>query len=131
MIQEAYCSYEVSKLLKEKGFDMHCDKGWDTSVYDIKQSRNFSYGFDNKEKWISCPTHQLAMAWLREVHHIHIDIIIEGNGCCIEYKAHIRPFNLIYPTRCFDSIDTVAVGKYKTYEEATEAGLKYCLENLI
>lgn len=25
MIQESYCSYEVAKLLEEKGFDGDCD----------------------------------------------------------------------------------------------------------
>ena len=108
-IKEDYCSFEVVKLLREKGFKKEewCEDDW------------------------AYPTHAFAMKWLREIHRIHIDIIIEGNGCCIEYKAHIRPFNLIYPTRCFDSIDTIVVGRYNTYKEAVEAGLKHCLENLI
>ena len=60
-LQEDYCSYEVSKLLKEKGFD--CSKypefGWDLTCYDKDYPRNFSRSFDSKENWVECPTHQM------------------------------------------------------------------------
>ena len=136
-MEEDYVSFEVAKLLEKKGFweevSMYYDT-WDKDDIELCprsdiSSEAFSYHPDGT--YVKAPTHQMACAWLREIHHIHIDIIIEGNGCCIEYKAYIRPFKLIYPTRCFDSIDTIVVGRYNTYKEAVEAGLKHCLENLI
>ena len=129
MINEDYCSYEVAKLLKEKGFD---------------EPIQYFYKFDSKElyrgtiftntqigdKFYNAPTHQMAMAWLREKHYIHIDIIIQGNGSNIMYRYNIRPFKIIYPTRNFDSIDIYYTGYTKSYNEAIEEGIKYCLVNL-
>ena len=39
MIKEAYVSFEVAKLLKEKGFDTHCDRGWNIYCYDENHPR--------------------------------------------------------------------------------------------
>ena len=55
MTQEAYCSKEVYRLLIKKGF-----KG------EIHTT------FDNEGYTQAAITHQTAMAWLREVHGIHI-----------------------------------------------------------
>lgn len=123
MIKEAYCSFEVSKLLKEKGFNVHCDKGWDTNLYGVKQSRNFSINFDDKKTWIPDPTHQMAMAWLREAYNIHIGINpISEKG----YNA------TIYDVADFDDCGIISdTESFFHAEEAVEAALKYCLESLI
>lgn len=131
MIQEAYCSYEVSKLLREKGFDEPCRSYF---ISDSDEYRKCTVDITSKNcssGQVLRPTHQMACAWLREVHHIHIDIIIEGNGSCITYLTKIRPFKIIYPVRNYDSIDTNKVFRCNSYEEAVEAALKYSLENLI
>lgn len=102
MITEDYCSFELSKLLKEKGFKQEgCHK---------------SYSMEGPV----APTHQMAMKWLREK---DIDIIImplfklkEGRIYCYEIHS--------------DNTD-VRVGRFETYGEAVEAALKYSLENLI
>lgn len=102
MIKEDYCSFELSKLLKEKGFKQEgCHK---------------SYSMEGPV----APTHQMAMKWLREK---DIDIIImplfklkEGRIYCYEIHS--------------DNTD-VRVGRFETYEEAVEAAIKYSLENLI
>lgn len=121
MTREDYCSFELSKLLKEKGFDVSwCDRGWDISCYDVKQSRMFSHGYDNKDNWIEQPTFSLAMKWLREK---DIDIIIMP---LFKFKG-----GRIYCYEIHSDNTDVREGRFDTYEEAVEAALKYTLENLI
>lgn len=77
MITEDYVSFEVAKLLKEKGFDEYCEQIYDG---DGDLSRNIC-GYINEEKaneFFSAlaPTHQMAMKWLREVHKLHVGIAV-------------------------------------------------------
>ena len=108
MITEDYCSYEVAKLLKEKGFDY---KGFDYIDFEgevIRQDR---------------PTHQMAMKWLREIFHIHIRLIHSSDE---SYTFEIYPMAGKYRCKCFETYTY-----YSSYEEVVEAALKYSLENLI
>lgn len=124
MIKEEYVSFEVAKLLKEKGFD---------------EPIQYFYKFDSKElyrgtvftntqigdKFYNAPTHQMATAWLREVYGLHI---------WVDYSRF--DFNKEYPY-LWNIVETKIDGKYwggtyhKSSEGAVEAALKYALENLI
>ena len=120
MIKEAYCSYEVAKLLKEKGFDEKT-----THWYNVRESLINDYpvsyeNFGNPEKVWLAPTHQMACAWLREVHNIDIEIRRSPNT--MMYRSIIYKDTLV---KCI----TDAI--METYEQAVEAALKYALENLI
>jgi len=111
MITEDYCSYEVAKLLKEKGFNY---QGFDYIDFEgevIKQDR---------------PTHQMAMKWLREVHNIYLWVQPHQYDY-VEDKASKFVFCLYQG----DNYDEPCKEDYLTYEEACEAAIKYCLENLI
>jgi len=113
MIQEDYVSFEVAKLLKEKEFDEPCTELNKLCLRDGK-------------KPVLKVTHQKAMKWLREVHGIFIAI---NND------------DLVFNWQCYDLINrgstldpkilSESYAGYKTYEQAVEAALKYCLENLI
>ena len=134
MITEDYVSFEVAKLLKEKGFDENTEhKMW----YVIKQ---FSTGCQwnscthkvgditreyNNDCCISMPTHQMVMKWLREVHNIFIEIntSIDLNG-----KYHFS--YTILDKEC-KYVVKVCRDPNWNYEDATEVALKYVLENLI
>lgn len=124
MIKEAYCSFEVSKLLKEKGFDEPC---W--IKYDNEGYLTFNHvGYINSEKPCDdfcalAPTHQMAMAWLREVHNIFIVIRrgLTGTGWVYSHEIY-------KDSKCWYA---QYAASYDTYEEAVEAALKYSLENLI
>ena len=123
MITEDYVSFEIAKLLKEKGFDEGCSfivntisKGvmpvsWPTTNSDIE---------DEKACLIALPTLQMAMKWLREVHNIHIEI-----GYNLGY------FPVCISTKTNDTIPYIAMGSPFTYEQACEVAIKYCLEHLI
>ena len=120
MTQEDYCSFEVAKLLKEKGFN------WDCITYYVDyEPDNVKYSmlFENNTTWeklcCSAPTHQMAMKWLREEHKIFIRIVEDVLGKVFELQIY-QHGNCKLHNRVRDS-----------YEEAVEVALKYVLENLI
>ena len=113
MITEDYCSFEILKLLKEKGFDEPCTELNKLCLRD-------------GEKPVLKVTHQKAMKWLREVHGIFIAI----NNDDLDFNWQC--YDLINRDGTLDpKILSESYAGYKTYEEAVEAALKYVLENLI
>ena len=136
MIKEDYVSYEVAKLLKEKGFDEPCHY-----FYEYKRrlyndmDKYFPSGMKNSDhnkegnKGVSAPTLQMAIKWLREVHDVHIDISI------YVITVDILKYNInVYYKK--HKNDSMYLGIHLTkecpkYEEAVEVALKYSLENLI
>ena len=124
-IMEDYVSFEIAKLLKEKRFD------GDTSCYYTPDNeKRWVYqhyqDFDKKDR-IECPTLQMAMKWLREVHHIFIQIdYVHSYAGTFEYSYEIHNMSKgrSITTSTFND-------NYETYEKAIEAAIKYCLTNLI
>lgn len=127
MIKEAYVSFEVAKLLKEKGFDVSCYGRY--SVRSKEFHLDCTKAYNNGSNFMySAPTHQTAMRWLREVHNLCIEVYVIKNydkKIC-EYTYTIMDLN--FPGSD-DGID--CCNKYKTYEQACDAAIKYCSENLI
>ena len=118
MIQEAYVSFEVAKLLKDKGFDIPT---W--TFYIENEIFHYNYTSSNSElvdEVISAPTHQMVCAWLRER---KIDIIVFHERLPEDcYWARIEKYP--YTEHQQEPI-------YQTYEEAVEAACLYVLNNLI
>lgn len=135
MTNEDYVNFDTAKLLKEKGFD------WCESPFYSEQDRdewrqNNSYIVSNKEYDPNLPfdsetltlvaphvSIQKAMKWLREVHKIEVRVIYDNNksswyGAC-------------NPMRESSQILLGFGHRSKSYEEACEVAIKYCLENLI
>ena len=114
MITEDYVSFETALLLKKKGFEqIGCQKQYNTQ-------RGLCIGYCYGPV---APTLQMAMKWLREVHNIFINIIYENDGV---FTANIKVPSI--------GVDCKVDNKHKcwlTYEEAAEAAIKYCLENLV
>ena len=128
MITEDYCSYEVSKLLKEKGFDEPC-----FSYYKNDKSVHwFEYRMRNSqtlERYTMRPHYGLAMKWLREKHKIYADPMQQGNydDNSIYYSYSVAQ---IIDGRSYIQRPMSVADKF-TYKEAVEAALNYSLENLI
>ena len=137
MITEDYVSYGTSKLLKEKGFD-------DATYHDY--SENGGRWFQevlvrhNSQGGIACPTLQMAMKWLREVHKLFITIEVKGDP----RKQDFIYFKWSVAKYCSAQIDRIDNGldrpenywiapyeEDETYERTCEAAIKYCLKNLI
>ncbi len=127
MIIEDYVSFETAKLLKEKGFDIPVRFEYHAGTKNPHFHRHLR-DFNGPEysnlrrEWYSAPTLQMATKWLREMRNIVIEIT------SIWYKS----FGYNYIARIIVEGESKKVLKhYNYYEEACEAGIKYCLENLI
>ena len=130
MIEEDYVSFEIAKLLKEKGFDEGCRSHYGTSgslsyeKYEVEAS-----GCEMHDA-ILAPTLQMTMKWLRESHNIFIAInIVTHVTVTMEQKYYF--FKLYIDRRPYNVPLNDSVKLYSSYEEACEAAIKYCLENLI
>ena len=120
-ITEDYVSFETAKLLVRKGFDFNAEY---ESYYTLEGV--IVYFRDKTQDINIAPriTLQMARKWLRRVHNINIDIVSVWNQKRFEYQVFIvTPENAKH---CY-----VDEKLYLGYEEAEEAGIKYCLDNLI
>ena len=75
-MEKQFCTYEISRKLKELGFNEKCLYSY--SITDIDSNGNY---FENPvlqpyedEYYIKAPLWQQAIDWFREVHDIHIEI---------------------------------------------------------
>ena len=122
MITEDYVSFETAKLLKEKEFN------WEVHRSYLVNDNVFIPGDINdvplRKDAIRIPTLQMAMKWLREEHKLVPIILAGGNS----YWFRIDKDN---KDNWKSTIYWEDVKSFPTYEEACEASIKYCLENLI
>lgn len=131
MITEDYVSFEVAKLLKEKGFN-------EKPISSINYFKGGMYPIDGMVRTmtedISIPLQSIAMKWLREEHNkiivpsIRVIDPITGIIDCYCIGIYYTPKNN-GGALCF--ISPTPENGYSSYEEACEAGIKYCLENLM
>ena len=134
MATEDYISFETAKLLKEKGFNWECEcyyffnneVQFEESLAHWDWNNGYTYRY-------SAPTIQMAMKWLREAYKIHINLDIHWL-----HFANTLGWMYIITKIVENGVEYVdAKGDeddkhfYSTYEEAAEAAIKYCLENLI
>ena len=130
-ITEDYCSFEIAKLLKEKGFDEDCWCWYEEDGYFRESNDDFGFQsnswhvVDDDEFNCSAPTIQMAIKWLREAHKIFIEISvsIDLNGT-YHYRYFILNKECKYIRKGYTDFDW-------NYEQAVEEAIKYCLENLI
>ena len=132
ILSEDYVSYEVAKLLKDRGFDGVCRYYYPdghTNLVSYVDCRQFD--IFNNESCIA-PTLQMACKWLREVHNIFIEIYLPSHS---EHEDTI--YHGTYSFDIFNLNKKVYVyctwneKEFNSYEEAIEAAIKYTLENLI
>lgn len=137
MIEETYISFEIAKLLKKKGFDEPCLWGYDPYGASFARVMSEPRNSELNEYEYSKPTQQMAMKWLREVHQLHIMVNCIGK---VNYDPIIQRFDgkdfevdgVVFGTTKRINGKYVNVRRgFKTYEDACEAAIKYCLENLI
>lgn len=152
-MKEDYVSFEAAKLLKEKGFREWCRECYGTDVRHNGVSISFdeeldlkdegrgdeieyveggimhNIGCNNSDKDIyAAPTLSIAMKWLREVHNI----------CVYCYPSNLKEYGNWEAGACWIQENVCVIFNNNShsvyadsYEEACEAAIKYCLENLI
>lgn len=130
-IIEDYVSFEIAKLLKEKGFDEMCHCIYQKNGSEIQwfgsPDVNYTYmekaGGNVKEEYLR-PSTALVIKWLRVKHNIHIQHRV-GFGQPLWYDYLIQ----------WDDGNGYYTGKnnenYSSPEEATEAAILYSLKELI
>jgi hypothetical protein len=117
-IQESYCSFEVSKLLKEKGFAVvPCNGYYIKEVLHIRERQEY-------RGHLKAPTHALVIKWIRE----NFDMEIELHSWR-EQPVGDEVWKKAY--QCFVNGDAMEAIIFKKTEEATEAALLYTLTKLI
>ena len=130
MIAEDYVSFEIAKLLKEKGFDIPLNYYYNS---DGRRGYATSYNWNQTTGDFpdySCPTLQTAMKFLRQVHNLVIEPY--RTACGYLYTISSIPYGSTkYDNSEAYNGDDEASGQWTTWEKACEDGIKYCLENLI
>ena len=149
MITEDYVSFEVAKLLKEKGFDEATHWFYKTITYlgteannvcikplngiEDEPFHNSVFGFDlNGEDTgeYAMPTLQMVMKWLREVYKIHISVEMGFDVDNHQYYFFV-PSICRFSNKSGEYENPFGEKEFDTYEEACEDAIRYCLENLI
>ena len=116
-ITEDFVSFEIAKLLKEKGFDIPCRQAYfNGSLVDYTM-----YGFCDGEL-LDCPSQSLALKWLREEHLYHIFTKPVQLKNRVDWRARIVA----------EDCDTLPITIHgESPEQAIEEALLYVLKNLI
>lgn len=113
MIQERYVSFEIAKLLKEKGMDKNC------FTHYIQQNNE-----DGTSEAVATCTLYMAMEWLREKNiYIYIQPTKYVGGALYGFQAVVEDGR--------NSVWKKSIHHAEGHEEAVEAAIEYCLENLI
>lgn len=126
MITEDYVSFEVAKLLKEKGFDWNTDKQFNSDK--IVGDYNITDRSRHPERYLDAPTLQMAMKWLREVYNIAISVYVFNRDLPVEKDNITYTIDIATTNMSARNGHLRLVGPY---EQVCEAAIKYCLENLI
>ena len=132
MIKEAYVSYKVAKLLKEKGFDEPCrsffvdNADYIDSSYSTEELTDLNMGV-----WETLrPTHQMACAWLRER---NIGITPEVHTTQ-DPKDYYWCAIIFYIDKSWDVLQYVSAPSKSIsegYDDVMEQAIKYALEELL
>ena len=141
MIMEDYVSYETAKLLKEKGFEYNPDESYwlidaDNKIYWISRIGAYDYvdvpteSFQRPKNGYRLITQAMAMKWLREVHNLYISVEMGFDVDNPQYFFFV-PSVCKFSNKDGEYQTPFGEKEFDTYEEACEAAIKYCLENLI
>lgn len=135
MIEERYISFEVAKLLKEKGFNEPCRSYFIDDTGDYRRCAVEITNEDCSSEQLLRPTLYMTMEWLRKKYKLFL-----GVGFGNDDKGEF-----LYMVDIYDLNSEAIEGKYKPIVEADEyltvnpktpaeaigEALMYSLENLV
>lgn len=114
MSKEQYVSYEIAKLLKEKGFDWDTDKVYERSLMACRYED------------YPMPTQQMACYWVEKTYGFFIEI-----SRSIDINSNYHYFYMILDKTCKYVSSATKDNNYSSKSDAIEAALEYVLTNLI
>lgn len=131
MITEDYVSFEVAKLLKEKGFNEKLltfyitDKTKKEGYFQIMAFTDDKIDNNHSDQCYLAPTLQMTRRWLMAVHNLFITFELDfSDGAYPMFDA------VVYNLATCEKYPIINYDRY-SYIKGTEAAIKYCLENLI
>ena len=137
MNKEQYVTFEVAKLLKEKGFDWECAMYYNAQHDEARiVSDTFICNWNDEslmERLImsgaySIPTQQMAMRWLWEEKGLNINAIY-GDYPTLKKSFWMPQIDSL--NGCYGVDDEDFFREYDSREDCIEAALIYTLNNLI
>ena len=128
-MNEQFCNYEISKKLKELGFNNPC-----LGYYYDKKLEHFalfgtiegkSIDFENNSDTnliILAPLWQQVIDWFKEKYNIHIEIT---HHVTEQYDINYKYYVIKNPVDCIECYENAY---YKTYEKVREQAILKALE---
>ncbi len=148
-ITEDFVSFEVAKLLKEKGClwvelvwgpdnegkpkgafigELNGGHDYKFNCYDENGDLIRPNKFNRKNTHYPRPTQALAMKWLRLKHRINIDVSVSD----FPYDSSKTLWKtMIWAARKENDYKEPVLEDFESPEEAAEAAILYCLQKLI
>ena len=143
MIEEDYVSVETARLLKEKGFDGECMSMYLTpkphsgmgnpNEAKIAPHGRDSHYYDGYLYQCEAPTLQMVRKWLREKHHLHIEVRITNHSMS-DMVNIIKYYWVMCDTetgRWCDESTVYDIKPFDKSEEAEEDAIRIALKNWI
>ena len=118
-MNEDYVSFEVAKLLKEKGFDWGCQAFYSANG-TLAISPVHTINDELEDSDIACPTLYVAQKWLRSIGY-HVEVIFIGNDL---WRYDI----LTIPRHDCVWLSETKPSDYMSYEYALQAGILEALK---
>ena len=118
-MNEDYVSFEVAKLLKEKGFDWPCQAFYNANGI-LAASPVHTVNDELEDSDIACPTLYMAQKWLRSKGY-HVEVVYMANDL---WRYDI----LTIPRHDCVWISETKPSDYMSYEYALNAGILEALK---
>ena len=128
-------SFEIAKLLKEKGFDIPCWSYYSSLnlyTFELGDWNNHTIGDTSMHKrnagYYSAPTIVEVVMWLYEKHGIWI------NGGLYAHLGNVSKFQFTIESQKSKSTNSIVqlnINPFNSPAEAYEAAIEYTLKNLL
>jgi hypothetical protein len=128
------CSFQTSKLLKEKGFDVegfyyYLDVKDRHSTYPMRMHNYMSDDWNKEKTRVSCPEHWMVIDWIKLKYNIWIYVTIFQTDTQYYCQAWIQQLNK--EDVCVQTGDiSHTPSAFNSPKEAYEAAFEYILTNL-
>ncbi len=125
-IEDLFLTHELALIAREKGFDENCLSFW---CKDKISPKHFTLrnGFDKPNEilkgikfksFLSAPTHQQIVDWLRENHRLHIEILLVEDDSKYAWDYDVRKVKMN------SSMDMHSERMYDSYYEALNKAIE-------